>query len=204
MKTKKRKTHGVKLQREIDEEMARMRRSKKRGRIHHLDVAVQRPLYGHTSESTAYVVDDYPYGFSARTKIRYWLEHKKGKGFRFVSQTMNPKTGRWNKPKALTYVDWSAAMYLDDNGHVKWEGVGAYSDDQKILTFVRTFPGADMSELRKVAPVKLKVLRQMISGERYFTINGVRQEQSEADLKRLRDEVDTWEEINVWLDQAKS
>ena len=63
------------------------------------------PLYGHTSEATAYVVADYPYGFRERTQIRYWLEHKPKKGWRFVSQTLNPKTSRWNKPKASTYVE---------------------------------------------------------------------------------------------------
>ena len=89
------------------------------------------PLYGHTSESTAYVVDDYPYGFRERTQIRFWLEHKPKKGWRFVSQTMNPKTGRWNKPKASTYLEWGGAMYLDEKGHVHWDGVGPYSDEKK-------------------------------------------------------------------------
>jgi hypothetical protein len=44
-------------------------------------------LFGHTSPETAYVVEDYPYGFRLRCKIRYWLEFKAKKGFRLVSQT---------------------------------------------------------------------------------------------------------------------
>ena len=67
-------------------------------------ISGKQPLYGHTSEATAYVVDDYPYGFQLRTQIKYWLEYKAGKGWRFVSQTVNPKTGRSNKPKASTYI----------------------------------------------------------------------------------------------------
>lgn len=60
-------------------------------------------ITGHVSEETARVVDDYPYG-GHRTQIRYWIETVKGKGDRFCSQTLNPKTGRWNKPKKSTYT----------------------------------------------------------------------------------------------------
>lgn len=155
----------------------------------------RRPLYGHTSEATAYLVDGYPYGYREKTQIRYWLEHKPKKGWRFVSQTKNPKTGSWNQPKPSTYADWGAAMYLDDQGHVQWTGVGQYSSSQDFLSFVRSFPGADLSVVRKVAPAKLHHLRAMLSGEQFFTINGVRQEQSPADIERLRGEVMTWEEI---------
>jgi hypothetical protein len=168
----------------------------------------KRPLYGHTSESTAYVVADYPYGFTARTQIRYWLEKKAKKGWRLVSQTMNPKTQRWNKPKASTYVDWGAAMYLDDKGHVAWDGVGAYSDAPKILAFVRAFPGADMSILRQIVPAKLRYLRGLIEGKIVWTtkINGVLQPRSEAaiaaDIATAREDLEAWEEINAWLDQA--
>lgn len=32
----------------------------------------------------------------------------------FVSQTLNPKTGSWNKPKRGTYADFCGQMYLDE------------------------------------------------------------------------------------------
>lgn len=180
-------------------------RSPARGRRSHMEKTVdgKTPLYGHTSEATAYEVADYPYGFRERTKIRYWLEKKAKQGWRFVSQTLNPKTQRWNKPKASTYADWGGAMFLDENGHVKWDGIGQYSDDQKIAAFIKTFPGADMSLIRQVVPAKLKMLRQLISGERFFTFNGVKQEASAAETERRKKELESWEEINVWLDQAK-
>lgn len=162
----------------------------------------RRPLYGHTSEATAYVVDDYPYGFRERTQIRYWLESKPKKGWRFVSQTMNPKTGRWNKPKASTYADWGAAMYLDENGHVHWDGVGPYTDEQQMLTFVQTFPDADMRELRKVVPAKKRLLADLISGKRFFTINGVPQHASEAEIARMQREMDIWEEIGALIERT--
>jgi hypothetical protein len=176
-----------------------------RRRVSHLDTPAvdgKTPLYGHTSESTAYLVADYPYGFRARTQIRYWLEHKKGKGFRFVSQTMNPKTSRWNKPKASTYADWGAAMYLNDEGHVVWEGIGIYTDGEKLLKFVRTFPGADMSEIRKIIPDKLKYLRAILKGDIAWTINGERTPRSEKDIAHDKAELETWEDLSVSLDQA--
>lgn len=184
------KTPAAQLDREIAHALARP-----------IGSSDKQPLYGHTSEATAYVVPDYPYGFRERTQIRYWLEGKPKKGWRFVSQTENPKTGRWNKPKASTYTDWGAAMYLDNEGHVQWTGIGAYSDAEKIRDFVETFPGADMSELRKIVPAKLKYLRGMISGEIFFTINKVRQPMSEADVERLRNEETTWQEIGALLER---
>lgn len=167
------------------------------------------PLYGHTSEASAYLVADYPYGFRERTQIRYWLESKATKGWRFVSQTMNPKTQRWNKPKASTYALWAAAMYLDNKGHADWDGLGQYSDAEEILTFVRAFPGADMKILRQVVPAKLRYLRGIIDGKIVWTtkVNGVLQPRSEAavaaDIASAREDLAAWEEINVWLDQAR-
>jgi hypothetical protein len=91
-------------------------------------------LTGHTTPETAYVVGDYPYGYTLRCKIRYWLEHKAKHGFRLVSQTTNPKRPGevWNKPKASTYTTF-AVMYLDDEEHVHWSGINAaYSDAAEL------------------------------------------------------------------------
>lgn len=79
-------------------------------------------LRGHTSSETAYVVDDYPYGFTLRCRIRYWLERKAGFGYRLMSQTTNPKVAGevWNKPRAGTYVAGMARMFKDQAGHVQW------------------------------------------------------------------------------------
>jgi hypothetical protein len=84
-------------------------------------------LTGHTSPETAFVVEDYPYGFRLRCTIRYWLEFTPKRGFRFCSQTTNPKRGSiWNKPKAGTYSRFGGAMYLDEQGHVQWSGLSEY------------------------------------------------------------------------------
>jgi hypothetical protein len=90
-------------------------------------------LSGHYSPATAYVVSDYPYGFTLRCQIRYWLEVNK-KGTRLVSQTTNPKKGNiWNTPKASTYSLMGAMYVVDENdgkpeeiGHVHWCGLSPY------------------------------------------------------------------------------
>lgn len=85
-------------------------------------------LNGHTAPESAYLVDDYPFGFRLRCKIRYWI-HEADKGAkkgerRFMSQTTNPKVAEtvWNKPKGSTYYSL-AVMYLDGENHVQHTGM---------------------------------------------------------------------------------
>jgi len=94
-------------------------------------------LYGHESQETAYVVEDYPWGFRQRTTIRYWIESKEGFGQRFCSQTINPKTGEWCKPKCGVYSAL-LVMFLDENGHVKNDGVSLYRGKEPFLEFRNT------------------------------------------------------------------
>jgi hypothetical protein len=117
-------------------------------------------LHGHTSPDTAYVVDDYPYGFRLRCKIRYWLEFKPKQGFRLMSQTSNPKRGNvWNKPKASTYCKFGGAMFLDDNGHVHWAGLSEYSSGAEAKAWADTYgaavPEAGRDMLRRWVAAKL-------------------------------------------------
>ncbi len=39
-----------------------------------MDIKIIKILNGHISPETAYVVEDYPYGYTLRCTIRYWLE----------------------------------------------------------------------------------------------------------------------------------
>lgn len=98
-------------------------------------------LKGHISPETAYVVDDYPYGFRLRCKIRYWLEYTPKRGFRLVSQTSNPKRLGlvWNKPKASTYCKFGGAMYLNEEDHVAWTGLTEYSDSAVAKAWRNTY-----------------------------------------------------------------
>lgn len=94
----------------------------------------------HISAESAYVVDDYPYGFKMRCKIRYWLECKRDHGVRAMSQTTNPKRGGiWNKPKAGTYWKFGAAMFFDGDNHVQFSGLSEYTDFAESKAWVAKF-----------------------------------------------------------------
>lgn len=85
-------------------------------------------IYGAINEETAAVSEDYPWGYRLRTKQRYWIESstKANGGQRNVRQTLNPKTGRWCKPKKSTYES-VLVLFRDDKGHVHSEGLGKYN-----------------------------------------------------------------------------
>ncbi len=115
---------------------------------------------GHVSPETAYVVDDYPYCFRLRCKIRYWMEFSPKRGFRFVSQTTNPKNGDvWNKPKASTYCRFGGCTYLNDESHVTWAGLTEYSDGAEAKAFADKYgegvPEAGRPLLNKWVAAKL-------------------------------------------------
>ncbi len=116
-------------------------------------------LSGHTSPETAYVIEDYPYGFRLRCKMRCWLETSPTKGTRFVTQTTNPKRGNiWNKQKESTYAKLSGAMYLDENGHVQWQGLSEYAELDKCNEFLNTFGESATNYAGLVAWVRRKVI----------------------------------------------
>lgn len=99
------------------------------------------------TKETPYVVADYPYGFRLRCQMRYWIEYKKGFGFRLVTQTSNPKQPGevWNKPKTGNYWPVAYALYLDENDHVKGAGLSYYSSLEESEEFGRTY-GHGLSE----------------------------------------------------------
>lgn len=63
-------------------------------------------------------VENYPYSFTLRTTLIDSIEFDSKKGYRHVKQTINPKTGRENKPKKSTYSPL-VVRYYDEIGHIK-------------------------------------------------------------------------------------
>lgn len=135
-------------------------------------------LSGHTSQDTAFLVKDYPYGFRLRCQIRYWIETTKH-GQRVVSQTTNPKRAGevWNKPKASTYSNLRV-LYIDDsNGHVHNDGLHVYADAAKIDAFAATYASALTSERDQK---ELRLLRAVAARQERF-------EQKEEEIAAERD-----------------
>lgn len=153
------------------------------------------PLYGHTDQATAFLVEDYPYGRRLRCRIRYWLEAHPKRGWRFCSQTENPKNLRWNNPKRSTYAVVAAAMFQDEQGHVHWDGLGLGTRPEVALGFVQTFPEADVTRLADTARERVVFLTALISGKAWFTINGQRQSRTEHDNERDAAELAGWREV---------
>lgn len=138
-------------------------------------------LYNHTSEETAYIVEDYPWGFRLRTTIRYWIESKEGAkgGQRFVSQTIDPRTGRWCKPKKSTYKSL-CVMFLDENEHVRYEAL-SYNDYQEWIDKFKTRHSEHLNEFQQsklceieaytevMKHVKFKVVRSSVGPVSLFS-----------------------------------
>jgi hypothetical protein len=106
---------------------------------------VAETLAGHESPETAYLVEDYPYGYTLRCKIRYWLEFKPKFGFRLVSQTTNPRVPgeRWNRPHAGTY-HFLAVLCLNMQGHVTISTISSpyYGGEEVAAAFERVHGAA--------------------------------------------------------------
>lgn len=99
------------------------------------------PIEKYNPEEDKYQVGDYPYGFRLRCKIRYWIEFKKGFGFRFCSQTTNPKktSETWNKPRTGTYSEVAGGLYLDENGHVQACMLSQFANRHDAIEFKGQF-----------------------------------------------------------------
>ena len=126
-------------------------------------------LFGHTDEASAYVVDDYPYGFKLRTQIRYWIETNAKHGDRFVSQTLNPKTGAWNKPKRDTYSPVTV-LRLDDAGHVKTTGLGLWPHPDRIAHFMERC-GDQLNEYQRKQVASLIGYNKAFEGVTFECVN---------------------------------
>jgi hypothetical protein len=63
-------------------------------------------------------VENYPYSFNLKTTLFDSIDFDLKKGYRRSTQTINPKTGKANKPKKSTYSQL-IVRYFDENGHIK-------------------------------------------------------------------------------------
>lgn len=127
----------------------------------------------HTTKETAYIVSDYPYGFSLRTTLFIWIEYKKWKGYRVARQTINPKNGKENKPKYSTYSEYYR-LYLDENEYVQSYSISYYNIEsyEKALQdglFENLTNPIDHEERMRITV--LGSIRWILSF-RGFTING--------------------------------
>ena len=109
-------------------------------------------------------VDDYPYG-RERTTAEWYVEEK-GKKARVCRVTVNPKTGRTNKPSCTTYGS-SAVIGLGTDGRAypivgKPGQIGVYSGDMKHMVGSAFAQDSDYNDLAdalgfRIVPGKITV-----------------------------------------------
>ena len=63
-------------------------------------------------------VKNYPYGYTLRTTLFDSIQWNPKKGYRHITQTINPKTDRLNAPKLSTYSPLMVRYYNEEN-HIK-------------------------------------------------------------------------------------
>jgi hypothetical protein len=146
------------------------------------------PLYGYNSQERSYQVDSYPYG-RLRCKIKFWLEKHPKRGFRFCSQTENPKNGQWNNPRQGTYYILAACLFLDDKQHVQCSMLSEYTEAKQALEFLQNFPDADTSNLKLWIAGRKVICKRTIAGEAVFTINKVPQMPTETEIEKAKEEL---------------
>jgi hypothetical protein len=146
-------------------------------------------LFGHTSEDTALVVDDYPYG-RLRTQIRYWIETVAKRGDRFVSQTLNPKTGRWNKPKKSTYMPVMVMTRAEDvaegKGIVKtrYAGLREWADQEQFDSFL-ALAGDNLNDEQKKQVARVTALNKVFSKVTWTVREGEQTQEEQQEQERI-------------------
>ncbi len=107
-------------------------------------------------------VENYPYGFRLRTTLFDTMEFSGKRGYRHVTQTINPKNGVLNKPKKGIYYDLMV-RYYDENNHIKTVVLDVVRDGVKGLNKISEFLNANF-ELFSSAEIEyfyIKVLTGM-------------------------------------------
>lgn len=74
-------------------------------------------------------VSNYPYG-RLRCTLFDSMEFNDKKGYRHVTQTINPKTGRHNNPKKSTYFVIMVRWYDEETNHIKAGSFSLNGDEE--------------------------------------------------------------------------
>jgi len=141
----------------------------------------------HNNEETALVVNNYPYGFRLRTKIRYWIETDKKKGDRFISQTLNPKTNLWNNPKKSVYNSVMVLNKDTETGYIHYFGLYSTTDKERIEQFLKNIDGYELN-LEQKEQIKILNAYSKAYENVSFEISPVPYNRTEEEQKKINEE----------------
>lgn len=124
------------------------------------------------TKENPHIIPDYPYGFTLRCQMRVWVEHKDGKGYRYVTQTSNPRTGNinWNNPKASTYNPFPLIVGTNEEGHVKYTALHGYMEPGEFTDWLKQY-GECLTEDQKKAIQYFMVRRQWLRENTHWTVH---------------------------------
>lgn len=106
-------------------------------------------------------VDNYPYG-RLKCTATFGLEFNPKRGYRSVFQTINPKTGRINKPKKSTYSPLIRMMQNDDGfvsyDHIRFDDLDKLQGNiDKVKKWWDTFTEEERKDVYALIYNELKV-----------------------------------------------
>ncbi len=155
-------------------------------------------------------VQNYPYG-RLRTEATFAIEFNKNKGFRMLFQTVNPKNGVTNKPKATTY---SPVMVLtDDNGFISTDVHSFYGTDginKDCLWMAENFDLFTPEQIQDIYMTVITAIRGDIHGKVVYAgapkdeLMSLYKPALDAAVLGLREKFNTFGEIQIDEQAAKA
>lgn len=117
------------------------------------------------------VSDGYPWGFRLKTTRKDWLEFDKKKGFRHVSQTIDPRTGKECKPKKSTYQD-ILVLGKNEENHTKLIDFEFYNEKTvtKTIEFLSDQDNFDLFTSEQIEYIYMKFL-QWVKSTMFSMVN---------------------------------
>tara|TARA_B100000123_G_scaffold240053_1_gene193015 strand:- start:25 stop:543 length:519 start_codon:yes stop_codon:yes gene_type:complete len=109
---------------------------------------------------TAAEVDNYPWGFRMKTQRRYWVETTKH-GDRSVVCTMNPKTGKWCKPKKSTYEAVLVVTEAED-GKLGTAGIGKHCSEERLAAVFDWLEWDKLNDQQKAQVCKINAMNDVM------------------------------------------
>lgn len=95
-------------------------------------------------------VENYPYGYTLKTTLFDTMEFNNKKGYRHITQTINPKNGRLNAEKKSTYAPLKV-RFFDENKHIKcivFDFNGKESINKGLKFLFENFLSFDVNEIK--------------------------------------------------------
>ena len=143
-------------------------------------------IYDAKCFDTAYIVTDWPWGWTLKTEARFWIETTK-RGDRFVQQTLNPKTGGWCKPKKQTY-EAVLVLAITEEGKVTYKGLGNHADQDKIAAVLEMLDFEKLNDAQKKQICKLNAWADVMKNVTW-TIRKADDSKTKAELDAEQDDI---------------